>query len=227
MLALVYDVHGNLPALEAVLGDARAAGADEWLLGGDYSGLGAWPAETLEMLDGLENATWLRGNWERWAADAADAPGDVVIQGGLAAVRGALDEAAIARLAALPQQTVRGPARYCHGSPVSDMRSFLPDPSDEDGELLQGVRERRVVVGHTHLAFARADASGVEIVNPGSVGMPLDGDVRAAYALVDDGGTVGHRRVAYDHAAAASELRKRCEASWADPIADRLERASA
>ena len=65
MEALLYDVHGNLPALEAVLADARAAGADRWLLGGDYALFGGWPAETIARLHDLDAdrpTHWIRGS---------------------------------------------------------------------------------------------------------------------------------------------------------------------
>lgn len=65
---MLYDVHGNLPALEAVLGDAQAARADAFVLGGDYALFGPWPAETLAALRELEPATWIRGNVDRWTA---------------------------------------------------------------------------------------------------------------------------------------------------------------
>ncbi len=58
MLALLYDVHGNLPALEATIADAEAAGARGWILGGDYALFGGWPAETVARLRQLEPATW-------------------------------------------------------------------------------------------------------------------------------------------------------------------------
>ena len=73
MLGLLYDVHGNLPALEAVLADAEGAGVERWLLGGDYALFGAWPAETVGALRELD-AVWLRGNGERWTAEPDDAP---------------------------------------------------------------------------------------------------------------------------------------------------------
>ena len=67
-VGLLYDVHGNLPALEAVLADA--ADVESWVLGGDYALFGAWPAQTVERLRRLD-ARWLRGNGERWSADPA------------------------------------------------------------------------------------------------------------------------------------------------------------
>ncbi|MDQ3740410.1 MAG: metallophosphoesterase, partial [Actinomycetota bacterium] len=65
MIALLYDVHGNAPALDAVIADARDAGATEWLIGGDVALFGAFPAETVARLRSLEGARWLRGNGER------------------------------------------------------------------------------------------------------------------------------------------------------------------
>ena len=66
MLGLLYDIHGNLPALEEVLAQAGELGVDRWLLGGDYGTPSPWPFETLDRLRELENATWIRGNGERW-----------------------------------------------------------------------------------------------------------------------------------------------------------------
>ncbi len=77
--------------------------------------------------------------------------------------------------------------------------------------------------GHTHLPFRRT-AGEVELVNPGSVGMPFDGDTRAAYALVDDDGRVEHRRVAYDHAQTAQRIRS-LRGDWTETVARRIEQA--
>src|SRR5689334_10345383 len=75
-LAIIYDVHGNLPALEAVLADARAADAQRFLLGGDYALFGPFGAESVAALRALPEATWIRGNVDRWAANPADLPQD-------------------------------------------------------------------------------------------------------------------------------------------------------
>src|SRR5438270_5359813 len=103
--ALLYDVHGNLPALNAVLDDARQAGATEFLLGGDYALFGAWPEETVAALRQLQPATWIRGNGERWTADAAQAPDNDVVQGAIAACLSALGPELTAELARLPEAT--------------------------------------------------------------------------------------------------------------------------
>jgi diadenosine tetraphosphatase ApaH/serine/threonine PP2A family protein phosphatase len=227
VLGLLYDVHGNLPALDAVLADAREQGADRWLLGGDYALFGAWPAETVARLHEL-GATWIRGNGERWTADpgADDIPADGPVPGAIAACREVLGDALVGELAALDEQVVLDGVRYCHASPVSDMRSFFPEPAEDEAELLADVDERRVVFGHTHVPFARSSARGIELVNPGSVGMPFDGDPRAAYALVHDDGRVQHRRVGYDHAASAAALRERFAGDWTEVVAGRIERAA-
>jgi diadenosine tetraphosphatase ApaH/serine/threonine PP2A family protein phosphatase len=223
VLGLLYDVHGNLAALEAVLADAEQAGADRWLLGGDYALFGPEPIATLKRLRDLK-ADWIRGNGERWTADPAEAPEDEVVQGAIAACRAELGAGAVAQLASLPETLERDGVLYCHGSPVSDVRSFWPKPADDEQELLAGVGASRVVFGHTHLPFRRR-AEGVELVNPGSVGMPFDGDPGAAYALVTDAGEVEHRRVAYDHQATAAAVRERFPA-FAETVARRIERAS-
>ena len=230
--ALLYDIHGNLPALEAVLEDARGRGAERFVLGGDYALFGAWPRETVERLRQLEDATWIRGNVDRWAAAPEEAPDDPMPQSAVAACRAALGEALVAELGALPEQVVLDGIRFCHASPLSDVRSFLPDPGEDELELLDGARERRIVFGHTHLPFrrtAQAGASGSapppELGNPGSVGVPLDGDTRAAYALLRPNGEIEHRRVEYDANASAAALRERFDAPFAEVIARRIETA--
>jgi predicted phosphodiesterase len=215
MLALLYDVHGNVLALDAVLADADAAGADAYLVGGDVALFGPWPEAAVERLRELAPATWIRGNGERWTADRDAAPEPV--RAATDAARDALGDDLVAQLDGLPQSAPIGEeTRAWHGSPVSDVRSFTPEPGDDEAELLDGVAERRLIFGHTHLPFARAAAVGeVELVNPGSVGMPFDGDHRAAYALLHDDGRIEHRRVAYDHAAVPAALRERYgDAGW-------------
>jgi predicted phosphodiesterase len=228
MLALLYDIHGNLPALEAVLADARAAGANRFLLGGDYGLFGPLPGETVSALQGLEHATWIRGNVDRWCAHPGDAPEESLIQEAVAACREALGPAVAGELGALPDHTVLDGVCYCHGSPLSDVRSFMPEASAEDDELLHGARERRIVFGHTHVQFRRERPDGTELVNPGSVGLPQDGDVRAAYALVGPDGSLSMRRVEYDHEHVAAETERRFPgAAWAQRTAARLRSARA
>jgi diadenosine tetraphosphatase ApaH/serine/threonine PP2A family protein phosphatase len=224
LIAILYDIHGNLPALEAVLDDARAAGAERFILGGDYALFGPWPRETVELLRTLD-AEWLRGNGERWTAHPADAPQDDVVQGAVSACSEMLGPALCAELAALPFDLCRDGVRYVHASPVSDVRSFGPEHDDSEEEMLERVLETRLVFGHTHVPFKRHAKAGIELVNPGSVGMPFDGDPRAAYAIVADGGELEHRRVEYDHMRTAGAVRDRFSGAFAEKVAARIERA--
>ena len=201
MLALLYDIHGNLPALEAVLEDAKDA--DSFLLGGDYASFGAWPVETVKRLRELD-AEWIRGNVDRWLVDASDAP-DLMLPL-VEQSRKMVGPTLCEELAALPESTTHEETFYCHASPLSDMDSFYPKPQDSDLERLHGVKARRVVFGHTHLSFQRSGPGGIELVNPGSVGMPLDGDHRAAYAVID-GDQVQRRRVKYDWQTSVAAVR--------------------
>ena len=121
MVAVLYDIHGNLGALEAVLEDAADAGAERYVLGGDYALFGPWPREAVERLRELD-ADWIRGNGERWTAHPADAPQDDVVQGAVAACARELGRELVAELAALPFERSGESARYVHASPVSDVR---------------------------------------------------------------------------------------------------------
>jgi predicted phosphodiesterase len=226
MRALLFDIHGNLPALDAVLEDAHAQGADSWLLGGDYAVFGGWPAETIARLRELPDATWIRGNVDRWAA--TEAPDFELARGGVAACREALDANTLAALGALAESAdLGGGTRAWHASPKSDMRSFWPQPGRDEGGLLDGVSDRRLVFGHFHVAFERTSVLGVELIGPGGVGIPMDGDQRAAYALLHGDARIERRRVAYDHAASAARMREVAGgAPWGEAIASRIERAA-
>jgi predicted phosphodiesterase len=222
-LAIIYDVHGNLPAVQAVLADARAAGAQRFLLGGDYALFGPFQAESVAALQALDQATWIRGNVDRWAANK-DVPEDEVLLRAIADCREALGAELADELGGLPEQVVIDGTRYCHASPLSDMRSFLPEPGDDDEQMLAGASERRVVFGHTHLQFHRRGPGGIELLNPGSVGLPLDGDARSAYALAHDDGSIEHRRIDYDRDAAIGGLQEPFgDVAWAQRSIRRLQ----
>jgi len=207
-----------------VLADARGAGARHWVLGGDYALFGAWQAETVARLQELEPATWIRGNVDRWAG--GDAPDDSDLQAAVADTRAALGETLADELGRLPTEAEVAGARFVHASPVSDMRSFGPEPNGDDEELLDATTHPRLVFGHTHVQFRRPAAVGdIELVNPGSIGVPLDGDPRAAYALIDpDSRELELRRVEYDTGATIAKLRETYgDREWAPAILKRLE----
>jgi diadenosine tetraphosphatase ApaH/serine/threonine PP2A family protein phosphatase len=195
MLALLYDIHGNLPALEEVLKDAQAAGAESYLLGGDFGASSPWAIETVDRLRALPNTTWIRGNGERWLREPPLDRPEVVemleqMDSGLGTDEG--------WLYSLQAYVELDGVLYVHGSPLSDVESFAAEPSSDDERLLNGVRDATVVFGHSHLQFRRKGPNATRLINPGSAGMPLDGDARAAYALRHDDGEFEFRRVEYD-----------------------------
>lgn len=205
MLAVLYDIHGNLVALDEVLKDADAAGVDAYLLGGDFASFSPWPLETVERLRALPETTWIRGNGERWLREPpADRP-DVAAE--LAAHDSGLGTNE-GWLYSLQAQVELDGVLYVHGSPLSDVESFPAQPAEDDEWMLNGVHDKTVVFGHSHLQFERPGPNGTTLINPGSAGMPLDGDVRAAYALRHDDGRFEFRRVDYDYERAAQAWEK-------------------
>ena len=114
---------------------------------------------------------------------------------------------------------------YVHGSPLADVESFPAEPDDDDERMLNGVRNQIVVFGHSHLQFERPGPNGTTLINPGSAGMPLDGDPKAAYALRRDDGKFEFRRVAYDVERAASAWDK-MPGSFGQFAGQRLRRGS-
>jgi predicted phosphodiesterase len=222
VLALLYDIHGNLLALDEVLKDAEAAGADAYLLGGDFASWSPWPRGTIERLRGLPNTTWIRGNGERWLREPpADRP-EVVQElsehdSGLGTDEG--------WLYSLQAQFEQDGVLYVHGSPLSDFESFPPEPGEDDERLLDGVSRKTIVFGHSHQQFRRPGPDGTELLNPGSVGMPLDGDRRAAWAVRTDGGEFEFRRTEYDVEQAAAGYRS-MGGEFGEFVARRIERGS-
>ena len=208
MRALLYDVHGNLPALEAVLADAMAHGADEFVLGGDYALAGAWPEECVKRIEKL-TGEWIRGNTERWLEDPSDTPDDEMLHRAIDYCRAQLGVHRVEELFRLPMSTGIDGACICHAAPHDDTLTFAPDPTIGDAELLAHTDAQVVVFGHSHLQFMRTAETGQLLVNPGSVGLPFDGDRRAAYALWNGGGDFELRRVPYDSDAYAAAVRKR------------------
>jgi predicted phosphodiesterase len=221
VLGLLYDIHGNLPALERLLEDAQSVGVDRWLLGGDYGVPSPWPLETLERLEALPNAVWIRGNGERWTREPPTDRPEIaeVYEQHLSDV----PDDVIERLYRLPAQAELDGILFVHGSPISDVESFPPEPGDDDERLLGGVRDRTVVFGHSHQQFARPGPNGTSLVNPGSGGMPLDGDPRAAWATWDGNFTL--RRVDYDTQKAADAFRA-MGGEFGEFAAARIERGS-
>jgi diadenosine tetraphosphatase ApaH/serine/threonine PP2A family protein phosphatase len=215
--ALLYDIHGNLPALEAVIDDARAAGAEQFVLGGDYALAGAFPQETVKRLEKLD-AVWIRGNTERWLEEPSDTPDDDLLHRSIEYCRDKLGGKRTDKLFRLPEQLAVDGACVCHASPNSDMLTFMPDPTAGDRELLAHTEAQIVTFGHSHLQFSREADTGHLLVNPGSVGLPFDGDRRAAYALWHGGREFELRRVDYDSDGYAEQVRERMGATLGDTV---------
>jgi predicted phosphodiesterase len=216
--AILYDVHGNLVALEAVVAEAERAGATEYVLGGDYATFGPWPRETAERLEALPAIVRIRGNVERWLREEPD-PRPLVLAA-VAAAQEALGAELVRRLYGLPERDEFEGMLVCHGSPLSDVDSFAREPEDGEERLLAGEAGRTILFGHSHVQFRRPGPDETLLVNPGSVGMPLDGDTRAGWALYGDG-EFDLRRTEYDVERAAAQMRTYGE--WAEPIVYRLE----
>ncbi|MCI0497735.1 MAG: CHAD domain-containing protein [Thermoplasmata archaeon] len=213
-IALIGDVHGNVPALEAVLDDARERGATAIIDTGDSVGFGPDPRGVIERL-ACDGVLSIAGNYDlevlEWRRDRPFVEGlkgeSLMFTGRQVGGRGA------AFLRARPR-AVRfrfGGRRFLvvHGSPASIDEKVGMDTPDEHLRVLAGIADAdAVVVGHTHAQMDRC-VSGVHFVNPGSVGRPDDGDSRAGYAIVtSEPFGVEHLRVEYDVSSVADATRK-------------------
>jgi predicted phosphodiesterase len=203
-VAALYDVHGNLPALEAVLAEVDA---DTILVGGDVA-LGPMPKETLSLLRD-RGATFIRGNCDREVATPSE--GEELWTRRARWVHEQLDGEELAFLRDLPHPLPMevdglGEVLFCHGSPRSDeeILTAITPPKRLD-PILDGVTQNLVVCGHTHAQFDRL-VGDRRLVNAGSVGMAYEGEPGiAAWALL--GPTVELRRTPYDVEAAAALVR--------------------
>jgi len=194
-VAALYDVHGNLPALEAVLEEVEREAPDVVLVGGDVSA-GPFPSECLELLRGLgDGAAWIRGNADR---DLRDWPAEQLTEEQHAFLRG-LPETVVLDVDEL------GPALFCHGSPRSDDEIITERSPDLRLEAaLAGVKQQVVVHGHTHVAYDR-EFGLYRLICPGSVGMPYADMPGAYWGLFGPGFT--QRHTVYDLEAAAERIR--------------------
>ena len=204
--AALYDVHGNLPALQAVLSEVDALGVDTIVVGGDVS-LGPMPVQTLDALR-ARGAYFVRGNADRVLHLRGASEGDVWVRARRWAASRLGDER-LAFLAALPLDLTLelpglGRIRFCHGAPGSDKITITRlTPDDRLSVLLAGVDENVVVCGHTHVQFDRT-VGAIRVVNAGSVGAPYEAEPGAYWALLDE--RVDLRRTAYDVESAAAAI---------------------
>ena len=190
-VATLYDIHGNLAALEAVLREIPHEATI--VVGGDICAAGANPSETLERLRGLgERVLWVRGNADR---ELTRGEKGLVPEEVIEATRAALTEEQIAFLHGLPPTLRVGEMLFCHATPRNDLDIFTErTPEARIAGLFADVAADVVVCGHTHMQFERTIA-GKRVINSGSVGMPFE-DAPGAYWTLD----LAHRRTEYEGA---------------------------
>jgi predicted phosphodiesterase len=212
-VAAIYDIHANLPALEAVLGDIQQAKVDQIVVGGDVLP-GPMPCETLEVLLALSiPMQFIYGNGERavlelragrdpvtvpepyraivrWNAEQLDGEHERVLGSWPKTIHTAVDGL--------------GEALFCHATPRNENEIFTRQTAEARLlPVLAGLHVPLVICGHTHMQFERTIGK-VRVVNAGSVGMPF-GEPGAYWLLL--GPEVELRRTAYDLGRAASRIR--------------------
>jgi putative phosphoesterase len=179
-VAALYDIHGNLVALEAVL--VEVPDAATIVVGGDICAGGEQPSETLARLRGLgDRVLWVRGNADRELHPDEEglAPPEFLEE-----ARARLTGEEIEFLRGLPPTQRIGDVLYCHASPRNDLDIFTErTPEERIAFLFEGLDVSTVVCGHSHTQFDRTVA-GVRVVNAGSVGMPYE-EEPGAYWLLD------------------------------------------
>jgi putative phosphoesterase len=178
-VAALYDIHGNLTALDAVLAEVDA---DVILVGGDTV-MGPFPSETLERLRSLSgDVRFIRGNADREVYD--ERPGRAPHEA-FEYARSRLSAEQLEFLRTLPLTLSIGPVLFCHATPRNDEEIFTKSSPDERwAEALAGVDADVVVCGHTHVQFDRR-IGDIRLVNAGSVGMPYEHEPGAYWALLD------------------------------------------
>ncbi|NUR59726.1 MAG: metallophosphoesterase family protein [Catenulispora sp.] len=221
-VAVLSDVHANVPALRAVLAEPEVAAADLVVFNGDLT-WGVDPDQTVRIVQGLGvRAVCVRGNSERLVrhiATGAYTPANPRQQW----VPARHGTPALAFVGSFPFSVVidirgLGRVRFCHGSPRSDNEAVTPGTSEQRfRELTAGIDEQVLVTGHTHLQFDRTLA-GIRSINPGSVGLPYHRadpgvaywallgpdvelrqthyDVRESVAAIEAAGDPAHQRIA-------------------------------
>lgn len=211
-VAAIYDIHGNLPALEAVLDDVRSEGVDRIVVGGDVVP-GPMPRESISALLDLPTPPgFVYGNGERdiLALAGGEMPARVpaAFHDVMRWVANELSPEQLAELASWPPTLELeipglGPVLFCHATPRDDNEIFTRlTPEERLRPIFDAIDAALVICGHTHMQFDRT-IGRTRVVNPGSVGTPF-GDPAACWALLGPG--VELRRTAYDLAAAAERL---------------------
>ena len=207
-LAGLYDIHGNLPALEAVLAEVRSEQPDAIVIGGDVVP-GPMPRECLDLLRSCKiPAHFIPGNGERVTlaqrqgvepTEVPEAFRDVIRWN----AEQLTDEDA-RWIGSWPKALSLENVLFCHASPRNDVDVFTRlTPEEKVAPLLASVREHTVVCGHTHMQYDRM-IGNIRVVNAGSVGMPFQGTGAFWFLLSPE---VELRRTEYDLEVAAERIR--------------------
>jgi putative phosphoesterase len=210
-IAVLCDIHGNLPALQAVLAEVEAAGVDVIVFGGDVAA-GPMPVETIQVLNGYRGrARFVRGNADRAMVESFDR-GKEAVQGPDSWPASVISRADRDFLSSFePKMEIEvdglGLVICCHAGLDSDEVPIITPaaPDEVIAEAVASAGGRLVVAGHTHMQFDRRVAGG-RMVNAGSVGRPYVDEPGAYWALL--GPEVALRRTVYDFAAAAEAVRR-------------------
>ncbi len=206
-IAIVSDIHGNRTAFEAVLADLQRTSPDLILHGGDLADGGASPVEIVDRIRDLgwqgvvgntDEMLFMPDSLQEFAKQSPQLEAVFTAIEEMAVVtREALGEARLNWMRGLPRVHVQGPIALVHASPLSPWRAPGPEASDSELESVYGTLGQPVAVyGHLHRPYIRS-VSGMRVANTGSVGLPYDGDRRAAYLLLDKS-EPAIRRVEYD-----------------------------
>ncbi len=216
-IATLYDIHGNLPALDAVLAELEKVQPDLIVIGGDVVP-GPIPRQTLARLAQLgDRARFIRGNGERDVVGAFDGlPFDPIlgkqVRETISWSARQLDQSGRDFLAQWPLVLTLsvdglGSVLFCHATPRNDMDIFTPNtPQERLKTFFSGVEAQVVVCGHTHIQFEMR-VGNTRILNAGSVGMPY-ADRPGAYWLLLGPQGVEFRRTEYDLEKAAQQVRE-------------------
>jgi putative phosphoesterase len=211
-IALLSDIHGNYPALKAVLNDIKQQRPDRIVVLGDIVFKGPQPELCVEAVRSL-NVPVIRGNIDELVGTGKIQPGfakspehEAALLREMAWTRGRLSEEQLRYLAELPflhdEQLTDGLKLRCvHANPQNILDNILPDaPLDQFERMFEGTDAQVVAYAHIHQPYVRT-IQGRTLLNTGSVGLPFDGDPRCSYAIIEatgDARSITLRRVSYD-----------------------------
>ena len=235
LIAVLADIHANLPALEAVIKDLNTAGPDLVVVAGDFQNRGPQPREVTEL---VASKGWrlLRGNHEDYVIkqsqpsetlDVAEYYSWLPARWTAEQTRQSVEWIRLLPIAIRLGAPESSELTIAHGSPRSNAEGFFPSTSEEKAVEMIGKNPPRVLCcGHTHVPLLRK-VNGTLVFNVGSVGFPFDGDQRAAYGLLtcrEGNWSTELRRVSYSVAAVLEQFEKNGFCEGAGPLAHIIRR---